>query len=78
MPVTYFSSTGTVSFAPVPARDQAVGPLEVITTLSPPDEVIDPGYDSIHTRLNRSELLLGTAAFSAVMTLIVTAALVAG
>ena len=42
MPASYFSSTGPLLFAPVAPRDQAVGPLEVATTPSPPDEIIAP------------------------------------
>ena len=41
MPVTYISSTGALSFLPVALRDQAVGPIEVARTLSPPDEIFD-------------------------------------
>ena len=44
MPVTYYSATGAVSFDPVSPRDQAVGPLEVADTPSPPDEIIEPSH----------------------------------
>ena len=40
MPVTYYSSTGTISFEPVALSAQAVGPIEVAAAPTPPDETI--------------------------------------
>ena len=42
MPVTYFSSTGALSFEPVPVRDQAIGPIDVALSPTPPDEITQP------------------------------------
>ncbi len=70
MPVTYFSTTGAVSFAPVAPRDQAVGPIEVAHSPSPPDEIIEPRRDS-NPRLSRlSQTMLAIAALTAIATLI--------
>jgi len=55
MLVTYYSSTGALSFAPVAPRDQAVGPIEVAVCLSPPDEIIDPWHDSDARMSHRSQ-----------------------
>ena len=78
MPVTYYSSTGAVSFAPVPAREQAVGPLEVAVAPSPPDDIIEAETDIRRHRFNRSELALISAASTAVIALMVTVSLSAG
>lgn len=75
MPVTYFSSTGAISFAPVAARDQAVGPMEVAFSASPPDEIFEPPRDS-HPRMSRRpRTLLATAALTAVAGLIMAGAI---
>ena len=60
MPVTYFSSTGALSFAPVAPRDQAVGPMAVAPVPTPPDEIIGPREDSnaVASRRYRTMVLI--------------------
>ncbi len=70
MPVTYFSSTGAVSFAPVAPRDQAVGPMEVAIAPSPPDEIIEPRRDSNPRMFRRFQTMLAIAALTATAVLI--------
>ncbi len=66
MPVTYFSSTGAVSFAPVAPRYQAVGPIEVAVSPSPPDEIIEPRRDSNSRMFHGSQTMLVIAALTAI------------
>jgi hypothetical protein len=73
MPVTYYSSTGSVSFAPVAPRDQAVGPMAVATAHSPPDEIIEPRRDGNSWMSHRSQTLLGIAVSTAIAVLIFAA-----
>jgi len=72
MPVTYFSSTGVLSFAPVAPRDQAVGPIEVAMSPSPPDEIIEPPRGGNPRMCRRSQTLLAIAALTAIAVLIFT------
>ena len=70
MPVTYISSTGALSFAPVALRDQAVGPIEVTRTLSPPDEIIvlpDGGTSGAPRRYRTLVLIAALAAAGVVL-----------
>jgi hypothetical protein len=75
MPVTYFSSTGAISFAPVAPRDQAVGPLEVACSASPPDEILEPPRGGHAGMSGRSRTILATAALTAVAGLIMAGAI---
>ena len=78
MPVTYISATGGVSFDPVTARDQAVGPLEVADGPSPPDETIEPflGTEKIVTDAAwQGRALLFPAGLIALAALLIAAAL---
>lgn len=69
MPVTYMSSTGGVSFAPVAKRDQAVGPLEVAITPSAPDEIIEPRRGNNFWVLHQSEAVLSLGVLAAIVVL---------
>jgi hypothetical protein len=69
MPVTYYSSTGAISFAPVAPRDQAVGPIEVAVSPSPPDEIIEPQHDNDPQRFHRSPTVLAIAALTTIAAL---------
>ncbi|MDA1325144.1 MAG: hypothetical protein O3C34_10375 [Proteobacteria bacterium] len=75
MPVTYFSSTGAISFAPVAPRDQAVGPMEVVFSVSPPDEIIEPPRGGHPGMSRRSRTIVATAALTAVAGLIMAGAI---
>ena len=72
MPVRYYSSAGAISFAPVTLRDQAVGPMEVAVSPSPPDEIIEPGSDSCAGWFRRSEIMLAISTLTAIAILIFT------
>ena len=61
MPVTYYSSTGALSFAPVAPRDQAVAPIEVAVRHSPPDEIIEARGDSPAQMSRRCQTLYAIA-----------------
>ena len=69
MPVTYFSSTGGISFVPVPRRDQAVGPLEVAFIHSSPDEIIEPRRADYFWLHSRSEAMPSIGIVAAIATL---------
>lgn len=73
MPVTYFTSTGPLSFNPVPARDQAIGPIAVAFTPTPPDEVLAPPETRSRraARLYRKMILM--AAFAGMGALLLAA-----
>ena len=70
MPVSYYSSTGTISFSPVTRRDQAVGPMEVAVSPSAPDEIIEPGGGSYAGRFHRFEIMLAITTLTAIALLI--------
>ena len=70
MLVTYYSSTGALSFAPVAPRDQAVGPIEVAVCPSPPNEIIDPWRDSDARMSRRSQTLFAIATLTTIALLI--------
>ena len=73
MPVTYYSSTGIVSFDPVAPRDQAVGPIGVALAPSPPDEIIAPQGDGNATRFQRYRAMVLVLALTAMGALLATA-----
>lgn len=73
MPATCFSSTGPLSFAPVAPRDQAVGPLAVVVSPSPPDEIIAPSPGSKPRLSPGSRYALAIAALAAIAVLFLAA-----
>ena len=75
MPVTYISSTGAISLAPVAPRDQAVGPIEVTMAPSPPDEIIEPPRDRNPRMYRRSGTTLAIGTLTAIATLILAASI---